>query len=237
MGKILLFDLSRNKCRAMITADKQLSGLTYQSNYIWSVGRRRKVACHHMHTGSVIMEVQEPLEILNYSDVGITFNPCFNKEFFIYHGGSLRFSIFHLRSRKLVRRLDVAALLKDDLTFCSFKANERVAWRYCVGKMEPKLFIILNRYYPHLIIFDYVKCKVDVFLNIFPRVDWKIGPVVPVISLNILSSDLNDFIFFVNQTRDQNTKQIDTYLRVIVRNKKRNGYIIHPTRTFPSNVQ
>lgn len=239
LGNVLLFDLSRNKCRAMISADEQVSGVCYHNNIIWSVGRRRRIVCHGMQSGSILMAVQEPAEIQNYSDMGITFNTCFNKEYLIYNCGLLTFNIFHLKSRKLIKKVDVAHLLKDHPSFLTFTASEKVAWRYCVGKIEPKLFIILNRYHPHLIIFDYLKYKVEVFEGIFPRVDWQTGPVVPVISLSLMVSDNDDFIFFVNQTRDQYTRDLETYLRVITRSNKKvgTGYVIHPIRKFPSKRQ
>lgn len=234
MGNIILFHIGRNKCQAMITSDEQLSGVVKDNTSIWSVGRRRRIVCQNMHSGTVAMAVQEREDIQLYSDLGITFNPCFNKEYLIYNCGLLKFNIFHKKSRKLIKKIDISVLLQENKVFSSFSQNERIAWRYCVGRIEPKLFIVLNRYHPHLIIFDYLKGKVEVFVNIFSRIDWKSGPVVPVISLSIMITDLDDYIFFVNQLRDQKTKEIDTYFRVITRNVDTEGYNIQPTRKFPS---
>ena len=235
MGKILLFDLSKNRCKAIITSDEQVSGITYSNNFIWSVGRHRKVVCQQSHTGSIVMVLQEMAEIINYSDMGITFNTSFNKQYLIYNCGQLKFKILHVKTKKIVKKINIETFLKGKSTFSNFTSNEKIVWRYCVGRTEPKLFIVLNRYHPHLIIFDYLKLQVEIFMSIFVRTDWISGPVVPVISLNIAVSDLDDYVFFVNQIRDQKTKAVDSYFRVMQRSEDRSGYVVQGTREFPSS--
>lgn len=235
-GNLIYFSLKHNKPVAVLESDEQLSGVALSGGYLWSVGRQRKITCQHPQTGIVYFTLSESKELGKYSDVGIILHKSYNRDFLIYNSGGLRFTIIHLRSRKVVKRIDIAKLLENNPTFEGFTAAQRVCWRYGVGRVSSKIFIAINRYHPHIIIFDYLTNRVDMFKDVFQRIDWKTGSVVPVIGMHILVALKDDYIFFVNQVRDPWTKEIRTYFRVLVLNRADREYKVFPLREFPSRL-
>lgn len=233
-GNLIYFSLTLNKPKAILDSDEQLSGVALSGRYLWSVGRKRNVVCQNSRTGRIYLKISETKELGRYSDLGIILHMSYNKDFLIYNSGGLCFTIVHLKSKKIVKRIDISRMLEKNAVFQTFSSAQKVCWRYGVGRVSSKIFIAVNRYHPHFIIYDFLSNKIEMFRDVFQRIDWKTGSVVPVIGMHVLVALKDDYIFFVNQVRDPWTKEILTYFRVLVLNSSLGEYKIYPLREFPS---
>lgn len=234
-GRIGLLRLAQETPPSLLMTDKQISSIEYYPGFVWSSGQNRKVICQKLSSKQIVFSLSEIRQPQQYSDQGIRLTKCFKRDFLIFNCGGLKFKILHQRSKKVVLHFDLAKYLSNNLDFQEFDAADTVAWRFSVGKVSPTVFIAINRYHPHFIIFDFLKRAISKFICIFPRIDWHTGSVVPMLGMHILASNLDDFVVFVTQIRNQDTKKIHTFFRVLQNEKNSPSFKVYDLREVSGN--
>jgi hypothetical protein len=207
-GYVIIFSLLKNKALGIYRVDQWVSSLAYRHNYIWSVGADRNVCSYHVKSQKAFSRFQEVTATEKYPETGITFEKTNNPNFYLYNCGGMRFKVFNSRTRKPVKLFNVADSLKQDKAFKEFKEVDRVVRGYCVSRRSTKLFMIINRYHPHIVIYDYSKMQVLRFGAVFSKIDRQKQMAM---NMRIFKTDTEDYLFFVNQLRDLKTKKVFTF--------------------------
>lgn len=212
-GYVLLFSLPKNKVLGMFEVGRWVSSLAYSDKLIWSVGADRVVCAFNIRSHRPVARFQEATRTEQYPETGITFQKTQSPNFCVYNCGDLRFKVFSSRTRKPVKYFDVGeALAKTHEAFRTFKQVDRVVRGFCVSRRSSKLFLIVNRYHPHIVVFDYRSMAVLKFCPIFKKIDRQAQMAM---NMRIFKTDNEEHLFFVNQLKDMRTNKVFTFGTVL----------------------
>ncbi len=234
-GKVILFNLPKNKIICCFQSDEWISGVaTYGSN-IWSVGANKIVRCNQINGHKVTFSMQESDDLSKYPECGILFEKTHQKNFFIYNSGGMTFNIICVRTKKLIRKFDIALHLKDNECFNSFNPADQMIRSFSVSQNDHTMFVIVNRNNPHLLVFDYMNMKVIQWMQLHEPLNRQTHMAMSCI---LLKTNLDDILIFIYQTKPKRGKCCDmesTY-KVLFRGKD-SLFKDAPAMNFPGRLE
>jgi hypothetical protein len=213
-GYVILFSLPKNKALGVFEVGRWVSSLAYCDTLIWSVGADRTVCAFHVRSQKPVSRFREDAAPERYPETGITFMKTKDQNFHIYNCGFLRFKVFSSRTRKPVKSFDLAQArqLREDAAFMKFSQADHLVRGFCVSTRSSRLFVIINRYHPHLIVYDYLKMEVLKFCPLFKKIDRRLQKAV---NMRIFKTDQEENLFFINQLTHAETKKVQTFATVL----------------------
>jgi hypothetical protein len=213
LGFVILFSLPKNKALGVFEVGRWVSSLAYCDKLIWSVGADRTVCAYHIRSQKPVSRFVEATSPQLYPETGISLKNARDANFHIYNCGALRFKLFSSRTRKPLKCFDVAqSPLLRDTAFMQFSQAERVVRGYCVSRRSSQLLLIVNRYHPHLLVYDFRRMQVLRFCPVFKKIDRQ---AQMAINMRIFMTDQEENLFFVNQLKDKKTGKVETHATVL----------------------
>lgn len=209
-GRLLLYDLHRNKLIGTIKTDQWVSGTRYHTEHIWSVGADRKIMAHKLKSGKLKTVFCEDPEHSKYPDFGIIFKETSHSSYVIYNCGFLCFKLLNQRTHKVVRKFNICHFLASDPLFRTFDEPNRVVRSFCVSKKKSLLYSVVNRYNPYLVVFDFKRMRLVSFNPVYPKID---SSVFLQVGTHLLSYEHKGLILYIIQLRRKKTQKIESYFR------------------------
>ena len=210
-GYVILHNISKNRVVSVFKVeDKWISSIAYQYNSLWCTDVNHMSVCaYNIKSHKKTAQFKEPASREKYSDKGIQLQKTKNKQHHIFNCGDLSFKIISIRTKKILKAFDVARELRENEFFSSLKPAERVIRSFVVSQETSRVYILINRYHPCLIIYDFYKMKLVRFVFL---VEDKIDRTkFTSLNMRIFKSDTDDFLTVVYQVRENKSNRIYTH--------------------------
>lgn len=211
-GNVILFNYEKNQPVGIFRSDCWLSSVILNKYNVWSVGADKRVTSHHIISNYKSHEIKEDHQHDHYTESGIQFKSTLNKDFCLYNCGELKFKLLNMKTKKIVKEIDIARCLADDPVFKTFSKQEKTVRSFCVSTSNTQMYVVVNRCHPHLIVFDYKLLRLQQFLPLADKIDrQKQAPV----GMHIVKTDADDILFFLSQVRCTKKSKVMSFYKVI----------------------
>src|SRR3990167_3525977 len=233
-GKILLINLKSNRLKAYLSVDPWLSSVVSHRSVIWSVGTKKEGSGTCVRSNRQVANFQLQPSNDKYSVNGVQIKPTKSPSFYLHNSGGLSFTVMSLQTRKPIRRFDLEHILQKQVEFAGIRQRDRVRCCMCVSTKSSKLFVIVNRKDPHLVIFDYKRMEVLNFEPLLAPGDKdKYTPVTAILS----KGPSDDYFAVVTQLKDKERRLIRTIFKFYGRDILSPGHRQIATMPCPSRFQ